>query len=111
MSTVVTTIGLDAAQPGMVLAHELTDAHGAVLLPAHATLTAATLIALNRRGITALSIVQEVDEDAEERERQRQLKRAHLQQRLTVLFRKCGTDGANGKLHALVERFRLGQTS
>jgi hypothetical protein len=111
MSADVKVIELDDAKPGMVLAHELTDAHGSVLLPAQASLTESMLSALGRRGISTISIVHEIDEDDEAREQRRQLQRAHAQARLVSLFRKYGTDGANGKLHALVERFRMEQTS
>ena len=44
-------IGLEQAVEGMTLAAALLDAHGGVLLPQDATLTAATLASLRRRGI------------------------------------------------------------
>ncbi|MYN21115.1 hypothetical protein GTP81_30705, partial [Rugamonas sp. FT107W] len=44
-------IDLQQAAEGMVLAAALLDAHGGVLLPQDATLTAATLASLRRRGV------------------------------------------------------------
>lgn len=44
-------IAIDQAAAGMVLAADLLDAHGAVLLPHGATLTDATLASLRRRGV------------------------------------------------------------
>lgn len=44
-------IALEQAVEGMTLAAALLDAHGGVLLPQDATLTAATLASLRRRGV------------------------------------------------------------
>lgn len=50
-------IALDQAEAGMVLADDLLDSHGAVLLPQGAILTDATLASLRRRGVAHCSIV------------------------------------------------------
>ncbi|HAT31875.1 MAG TPA: hypothetical protein DCW29_13770 [Janthinobacterium sp.] len=53
-------IPLEQASAGMVLAADLRDADGAVLLPAGATLSVASLASLRRRGIAACSVRDDV---------------------------------------------------
>ena len=86
MTSACDTIDIDAASEGMVLAEDLRDGGGGVLLPAGATLSASSLASLRRRGIEQLQVVAAappVDEAAVRAERERQC--ARLQQ----LFRRC----------------------
>jgi len=84
-------IDLQQAAEGMVLAAALLDAHGGVLLPQDATLTAATLASLRRRGIERCVVwtaAEPVDPAALARARAQQLAR------LERLFRhSAGSDG------------------
>lgn len=94
---------LAAALPGMVLADDLRDAWGNILLPQGAKLTEATLTSLRRYSIEALPILSEelsADEEAAEMERH--------QQRLMILFRKNTSDKASLLLQQYVSNFRLG---
>ncbi|MDQ1813445.1 hypothetical protein RBA41_09030 [Massilia sp. CCM 9210] len=80
------TIDIDDASEGMVLAQDLRDAGGGVLLPAGATLSASSLASLRRRGIEQVQVVAAappVDEAAVRAERERQCAR------LEHLFRRC----------------------
>lgn len=106
------SLPIDEVNAGMVLARELRDAHGSVLLPAQSTLTDATIAALMRRGIDSVTI--EYEEAVSEAELALQqaelaLQRERRAKRLTHLFRLCGTDDANGSLHRLVSQYRLEQ--
>ena len=105
METPERSIEIDAAIEGMVLARSLLDANGGVLLPAGASLTAASLNSLRRRGIEQLQVVCEAEppDQAEilaERERQRQ--------RLGRLFRRSADSGATGMLLARLTNYRNG---
>ncbi|MES2160705.1 MAG: hypothetical protein V4476_06080 [Pseudomonadota bacterium] len=84
-------IDLEQAVEGMILATALLDAHGGVLLPQDATLTAATLASLRRRGIERCVVWSEAeapDPAALARARALQL------ERLERLFRhSAGSDG------------------
>lgn len=95
MTTLDHTIGIDDVVEGMVLAHDLRDAGGAVLLPAGAILSAASLSSLRRRGIERLPVVPVAaapDPAALAAERERQVKR------LASLFRHSASCGATGRL-------------
>lgn len=99
------TIGIDDASEGMVLAEDLRDAGGAVLLPAGATLGASSLASLRRRGIEQVQVVgaagledAPVDDAALQAERERQCAR------LERLFRRCLDGPAKGASAVLFER-------
>src|SRR3954463_5098451 len=93
-------IGLEQAVEGMVLADAPLDAHGGVLLPQDATLTAATLASLRRRGVERCVVWSEADApDPAALARARALQR----ERLERLFRhSAGSDGGA----ALLQRLR-----
>ncbi|NHZ81230.1 hypothetical protein F2P44_18400 [Massilia sp. CCM 8695] len=95
------TIEIDAASEGMVLAQDLRDAGGGVLLPAGATLSASSLASLRRRGIERVQVVAAeapVDEAAVRAERERQCAR------LARLFRRCLTGSPANASAVLYER-------
>lgn len=101
MSGTTRTIGIDEASEGMVLAEDLRDSGGAVLLPAGATLGAASLASLRRRGIDQVQVVgaaDVIDDAALEAERERQCAR------LQRLFRRCQTAPGSGASAVLFER-------
>lgn len=88
---------LDATLPGTVLAAPVTDANGAVLLPAGLALTEAHLDSLRRRGIESLTVVLAID--AEELARRRE----KLRLRIMHLFRHTAEDpGSQALLHAIL---------
>ncbi|MET3131546.1 hypothetical protein AAKU55_001808 [Oxalobacteraceae bacterium GrIS 1.11] len=77
-------IAIELALAGMVLADDLKDAGGAVLLPAGATLTDGNLRSLRRRGIQACPIAQPSEPEDEVA---KALRLERSQQRLRRLFR------------------------
>ncbi|HJW57662.1 MAG TPA: hypothetical protein VJ577_20560 [Burkholderiaceae bacterium] len=107
MSTCNVHLGLDQVIPGMTLSEPLLDAKGGVLLPPGTMLTEGMLNTLRRRRIETIAVFWEREENppvdteiAVERERARQ--------RLRKLFRRCGTEGANGQVLQYVTRYRTG---
>ncbi len=105
-------IALDQAAPGMVLAADLLDSHGAVLLPRGAALTDATLASLRRRGVAHCTVEPAAPAGAADaaadaaaraaRARQREQQLARLQH----LFRHCAGHEANATLLQLLTDYR-----
>ena len=96
-------LAIEQAVPGMIISEALLDVKGDVLLPKGTTLTAAIISSLQQRGIKALAILDEepaADPLAEQAEQER------LQKRLESLFRKCGSNEANGTLLRYLTQFR-----
>jgi uncharacterized protein YaiI (UPF0178 family) len=90
--------------PGMVLADNLLDTQGQVLLPKGVMLTEQTIESLRRHNVVSLRIFMgELTEEEETAQRDR------FQSRLARLFRKSDDKEANGLLHAYIRRFRLGE--
>jgi hypothetical protein len=105
MNTQATPIRLSEAHAGMVLAMDLCDAGGTVLLPAGTALSDASLASLGRRGIDEVSVVAEepVMTDAQlEAERQRRCAR------LERLFRHSAGIEATDELLGYLMRYRKG---
>lgn len=105
MSTSKQTLDLDQAGAGMVLAEDLTDAHGGVLLPAGASLTDANLASLRRRGIEACTVLVEEAAAAED-PAVRAAEQLRLQQRLARLFRASAGLEATPQLLQLLITYR-----
>jgi hypothetical protein len=107
-------VSLDDAEPGMILAADLTDGQGSVLLPRGVALTAANIASLRRRGIAGrLTVVTPALEDdgagnpldaAAAREAVQQ---GH-QARLVRLFRGSAGVGASAMLLQLLQDYRRG---
>ncbi|CAM5474528.1 hypothetical protein TMEC54S_03762 [Thauera mechernichensis] len=98
------TLALDEVQPGAVLAVQLCDASGMILLPAGCTLDEAILERLRVRGVERLQLV--VPESAAARG----AREAALQERLEHLFRVAGTGEAARELMTVVLTLRTGGT-
>ena len=98
------TIALDAAQAGMVLAVDLRDGHGNLLLPQGGVLTDAMLQALQRHGVVSLEIVGEAKEVVID-EAQQEAEKARLKHR----FRLAGNDIPVLTLYHAMLHYRLGQ--
>ena len=96
-----TTIALDQACAGMVLAEALLDAHGGLLLPQGSTLSEASLASLRRRAIATCSVLGAVADPA-------QLARARAARlaRLDQLFRHSGAAEAGATLWRLLITYR-----
>ena len=98
-------LDLDDATAGMVLSEAVLDAHGSVLFPSATSLTDAMLTSLQRRGIATVFVVNddisEADFTAE---------RTRVQQRLTVLFRRSGSNPACQALMQRIIEYRIGTT-
>lgn len=97
---------LDQATPGMTLSEPLRDAKGEVLLPQGATLTAAVLAALERRGIDMLPIATN-DDAAQLSEAELEALRERARERIASLFRRCGAEGAAGVLKQCITDLRM----
>jgi hypothetical protein len=97
-------IPLGQARPGMTLSDDLLDSSGNALLTRGAVLTTTTLAALARHQVDSVPIVCTGNSDSDP-----VAARAHLEQRLAILFRKPGNAGedATGILQHYVRHFRL----
>ncbi|NRR28651.1 hypothetical protein HSX11_00320 [Oxalobacteraceae bacterium] len=96
---------LDDASAGMVLALDLLDGHGNVLLPEGATLSEASLNSLRRRGIVHCMVrVDAPEAAATPPDPQRQ---ARISARLAQLFRHHGAAGAGADLLRMLTDYRL----
>lgn len=100
----VLELDVDDAVAGMVLADDVLDARGGVLLPKATALTDAMLTALQRRGIDTIHVVNDAISEEELR-----AERERVQQRLAKLFRKCGSDRTAGILLQRITEYRLGE--
>jgi hypothetical protein len=102
-------IDIDQAA-GMVLAADLTDHNGGVLLPAGATLSSANIASLRRRGINACIVVVAEPDAARcaEDEAAAALERERHQLRLLRLFRRSGGEQATPLLLQLLTDYRRG---
>lgn len=106
------TVDIDVASEGMVLSHNLLDSGGAVLLPAGACLSTASLASLRRRGIKQVRVQQqsaaeangltEADAAVAQAERERQC------QRLQHLFHHSAAVGASARLLEHLMAYRKG---
>lgn len=108
MTTTSQIIPLDEALAGMVLAEDLRDDGGGMLLPAGATLSESSLKSLRRRAVDMVSVVAEaapVDSAALQALRQQRL------ERLKVLFRRSAGVGATPALLAILESYRSEQSA
>jgi hypothetical protein len=97
-------VAIDDAGAGMVLASEVRDGQGNVLLAEGATLTDALLSALRRRGVESVRI--EGDAISEE---QLEAERERVAARLAHLFRKPHGGAADALLRQQVTAWRMEQ--
>ena len=95
-------VDLDDAGAGMVLAAEVLDHQGSVLLPKGAALTDSLLTSMRRRGIDSVQVVDDgvsPEQLAAERER--------ISARLAQLFRKQGAGRADALLREQLTSYRM----
>lgn len=98
-------LSLDQALPGMRLATDVRDAHGAILLAAGSELSESLLASLRRRGIEQVNVAEEESLTAEELEARREVIRI----RLAHLFRRAGEAEADCLLFEAMLDYRLEQ--
>lgn len=94
---------LDDALADMELFEDILDPQGSTLLPAGTMLTESMLTSLRRRGIDTICVIDDSMSEAE-----LEAERARVQQRLTILFRKCNAEHACKELLQHVTDYRLG---
>lgn len=103
MNEVIERIRLDQACAGMVVAVEVTDPQGRVLLPRGAVLGGTQLALLRRHDITLLAIAPQAQADGAE-------SRAFaLRERVEWLFRKRGDSTLMRRLERAVLEYRAGK--
>jgi len=90
---------------GMVLATDLLDQQGHILLPSGATLTDAMLRSLAHHEIDQLCVVKESVSEDEIKETQK-----HQLERLHILFRHASDNHATTSLKQYLQNYREGQT-
>lgn len=105
-------VALAQVQAGAILAEDLLDKIGHVLLPAGTQLTASMLQAIGNHHIHQLSIqdTDKIDSSAINQEEAQQKKTQQLE-RLNRLFRHESNDGPTKTLRAYIEKYRQGEPS
>lgn len=103
MDEVIERIGLDQACAGMVIAIDVTDAQGRVLLPRGAVLRDTLLASLRRHDITLLTIVPQTQAGGADS------RTAVLRERVEWLFRKRGSSPLMRRLERAVLDYRAGK--
>lgn len=98
-------LSLDELLPGAVLAENVHDAAGRVLLRAGAVITEASIDALRRRDIEMVTVEAVVEARSPE---QRALERSRLEGRLDEAFARAGDGEASRLLRQAILEFKLG---
>jgi hypothetical protein len=100
-----TTLPLEQAMPGMVLASDVLDAHGAILLTAGSELGESQLASLRRRGVPQVTIAggQALSEE------EMAARAVAVRTRLDHLFRGDGRGEPDHLLYQTLLEFRLEQ--
>lgn len=98
-------VSLDELLPGAVLADNVRDEAGRVLLRSGALMTESSIEALRRRGVESVSV--EAAEGIPSPEHLA-VERSRLEARLDLVFRQAGEGEANRQLRQAVLEFKLG---
>lgn len=101
----VRQIDMQQAEAGMLLAENLLDSGGGILLPQGAPLTDSNIASLRRRGIDTCRVLAppSFEDDALLRQR-----RERALARLDRIFRHSDPHDASGQLLAILRRYREG---
>lgn len=91
---------LTDATAGMVLAMDVLDTRGGLVLGKESILTEAMLLSLQRRGIDTIQVVAENEKNVEQEVEM-------VRQRLMQLFRRCNDNPSNHLLRQYVTQYRL----
>lgn len=97
---------IDEALPGMMLADDVREAQGAVLLPKGATLSESALASLRRRGVAVLPVLVESYESRLSPEEEA-ARRERVEQRLQYIFRRAGDGDPVRQLREQVSLYHL----
>ncbi|MBI2289455.1 MAG: hypothetical protein HYU73_03780 [Betaproteobacteria bacterium] len=103
MDEVIEQIRLEQACAGMVIAADVTDGEGRVLLPRGAVLRDTWLAMLRRHNVTLLTIVPQAPTDGADS------RMAVLRERIERLFRKRGDSPLMRRLERAVLDYRAGK--
>jgi hypothetical protein len=103
MARQIQQLALELVPVGSVLAKEIRDAGGSVLLMAGCTLTESTLQSLQRRSIDTACVYVEAPADAERDAARRQ----QIEARLQLLLRCTGDSAASSQLKTALLEFNL----
>lgn len=101
--TRVSSISLILATPGMVLARDVLNPQGQILLQAEAGLSEASIASLLRRNISHVCVLQEDDRSEEALAAER----TKVTERIDVLFHGVAQDGIMGALRQMILDYRL----
>ncbi|MDZ4201049.1 MAG: hypothetical protein U1C96_02770 [Gallionella sp.] len=99
----IKSLPIGLAEPGMVVAREVRNADGQVLLQTGTTLSESSMSALLRRNVGHISIFQEDTRSAEEL----QAERARVVERINHLFGNVPQDGTMGMLRQAILEYRM----
>lgn len=94
-------LAIDKCDENSILAIDITNSSGAVMLKAGTILTREKLISLNRMGISELSIVKEEKLSPEELEK----KRKRVESRINRLFRKVQYDPEMNRFKQILTKY------
>ncbi|MFZ6817240.1 hypothetical protein [Undibacterium sp. Ji22W] len=103
-------VALERIKPGAILAEELLDKIGHVLLPAGTELTASMLKAISNHNIHQLPILDPANTDINTVE-ESNANKEHQFERLNRLFRHMPYDGPTEALRTYVEKYRQREQS
>ena len=103
----IRSIPLSLAEPGMLVARELRNDDGQVLVQGETILSESLIAALLRRNVGHVSVFQEDERSDEEL----QAERIKVTERLAQLFHNVPQDGVMGTLHRVVLEYRLEKLS
>lgn len=106
MSTASRTLPLVQVAPGSILAADILDSHGALLLPAGSALSEGLLVSLAQHGIDQLDIH---DDSPAESEAEAASRRQRLAARIEYLFRAAGDNIAMRELQSQITSYRQGR--
>lgn len=98
---VIDTLEIDAVTPDMLIAEDVVDDSGRILVPAGATVTESMLHSLRRREIAQLRIIREIDEDAAARE----ARLAQIGEQVAHRFRNAGEGNEGQQLQRAILSF------
>lgn len=94
-------------QPGMILANDLLDKQGQILLPVGVTITKQMLASLLLHDIHQLSVMKAEIDSTPFSETQSE----DIQQRLDIIFRHGPFEDTRNSLARLITKYRLGDTA
>lgn len=98
-------VALADLQPGMCLGNAVHDERGNILLPAGTSLTPPLIVALQRRDLECVSII---EENIGGHEPMDAAMRQRISERIDFLFRKIPTDADSGLMRIIRQHRGLG---